>query len=213
MDDVEAIAALQEPLRRRLYDYVVGHGREVGRAEAAAAAGVGRTLAAFHLDRLVEAGLLETVYRRPEGRGGPGAGRPAKLYRRAPGERTVSLPPRSYDLAAGVLADAAERAGIDAEVRAAAVERGRAIGRASGGGTLREALERQGYEPYEDAGGLRLRNCPFHRLAQDLPPLACGMNLALCEGLLDGLGAAGWTARLDPRTSDCCVAFSKNNSD
>ncbi|TDE18841.1 transcriptional regulator, partial [Actinomadura sp. 6K520] len=123
MEDIDAIALLQDPVRRRLYEFVAAQGREVGRNEAAEAAGVARTLAAFHLDRLVDAGLLEAGSRRLTGRSGPGAGRPAKVYRRSPGERGVSVPARDYRTAAGLLAEAAETAGLDVEVRDAARRR------------------------------------------------------------------------------------------
>lgn len=53
--------------------------RGMSRAEAADAVGVARTLAAFHLGKLVDAGLLEVAHRRLTGRSGPGAGRPAKV--------------------------------------------------------------------------------------------------------------------------------------
>lgn len=125
MKDIDAIAALQDPVRRRLYEYVVAQGREVGRNEAAEAAGVARTLAAHHLDRLTEAGLLESGSRRLSGRTGPGAGRPAKVYTRAPAEHSVSLPARDYRTVAELLAEAAEQAGLDAGLCAAARRRGR----------------------------------------------------------------------------------------
>lgn len=213
MDDapIDAVGVLADPVRRTLYRYIAASGREVGRAEAAEATGMKRSLAAFHLDRLAEAGLLDVGYRRPPGRGGPGAGRPAKLYRRAAAEMAVTLPPRAYDLAAEVLADAAERARLDDEVAAAARERGRA--EATPGADLREELTRRGYEPYDDDGTIRLRNCPFHRLATDQPVVACAMNLALLEGLLSGIGGTGREARMDPRPGECCVALSKNKTD
>jgi predicted ArsR family transcriptional regulator len=216
VEDIEAIAVLQDPLRRRLYAYVAAQEHEVGRQEAAEAAGVQRTLAAFHLDKLVEAGLLETVARRLTGRSGPGAGRPAKLYRRAPGERGVSLPPRDYRTAAGLLAETAEAAGLDVELRAAARRQGRALRDGAGAldGGLEDVagvLERRGYEPRLDGAVLRMRNCPFDALAERFPPLVCGMNLALLEGLLEG--AEGVRARIDARPGWCCTVVepSKTN--
>ncbi len=211
MDDVEAIAALQDPVRKRLYDYVVSQAHDVGRAEAADATGVTRTLAAFHLDRLADAGLLDVCSRRPEGRTGPGAGRPAKLYRRSEAEHAVSLPPRDYGMAAGLLAEVVDALGAEGDLERVARRDGRAIGSSASGGA-EAVLRRQGYEPYESEGVLRLRNCPFHALARDFPPVVCGMNLALLEGVLDGLGETGLTARMDPRPGECCVALvSKNN--
>ncbi|HEY3688029.1 MAG TPA: helix-turn-helix domain-containing protein [Streptosporangiaceae bacterium] len=212
MDDAEldAVGVLADPVRRALYRYVAGSGREVGRGEAADGAGVKRSLAAFHLDRLAEAGLLDVGYRRPAGRGGPGAGRPAKMYRRAAAEHAVTLPPRSYDLAAEVLADVVEGARLDAEVAESARARGRAGARP--GAELRGELAARGYEPYDDGADIRLRNCPFHRLAADQPVVACAMNLALLEGLLDGIGGTGRTARMDARPGDCCVALAASKT-
>lgn len=123
---LEALAVLGDPVRRGLYRHVSGSPGEVGRDAAAEAAGISRSLAAFHLDKLVEAGLLEVSFRRLSGRSGPGAGRPAKLYRRAEGERTVSMPPRTYDTAGRLLAEVVEQAGLDGELQAAARAAGEA---------------------------------------------------------------------------------------
>ncbi|MGA5643188.1 helix-turn-helix transcriptional regulator [Streptomyces cinereoruber] len=227
MEDIEAIAALQDPVRRRLYEYVAAQGREVGRNEAAEATGVARTLAAHHLDRLTEAGLLDSGSRRLTGRSGPGAGRPAKVYTRARAERSVSLPARDYRTAAELLAEAAEQAGLDAGLRAAAHRRGEALrGPTAPCGGLEEAMEvlaARGYEPHLEAVGgaeeetgtgervVRMRNCPFHTVAERFPPLVCGMNLALLEGLLGADGPV--RARMDARPGECCVVVedSKNN--
>lgn len=226
MEDIDAIAALQDPVRRRLYEYVAAQGREVGRNEAAEAAGVTRTLAAHHLDRLAEVGLLESGSRRLSGRSGPGAGRPAKVYTRARAERSVSLPARDYRTAAKLLAEAAEQAGLDAGLCAAARRRGEVLrGSAAPCGGLEEAMEMlaaRGYEPrLEAAEGVpgaaasvvRMRNCPFHAVAERFPPLVCGMNLALLEGLFGTDGPV--RARMDPRPGQCCVVVesSKNNID
>ncbi|MFD0664122.1 helix-turn-helix transcriptional regulator [Thermocatellispora tengchongensis] len=208
---MQAVAALQDPVRRALYEFVAAQGRAVGRNEAAEAAGVQRTLAAFHLDKLVEAGLLESGFKRLGERTGPGSGRPAKVYTRARTEHVVSVPARDYRTLALVLAEAVEALGGEERAEQAARAAGR---KAAAGGppALEEALRERGYEPYhDDEGGLRLRNCPFHVVAEESPLLACSVNLALCQGLLEGLGERGVTARLAPRPGECCVAFSKNN--
>ncbi|HWR49068.1 MAG TPA: helix-turn-helix domain-containing protein, partial [Pseudonocardiaceae bacterium] len=75
---ISAIAALDEPTRRRLYDYVVRQPAPVSRDDAAAILELPRTTVAFHLDRLVDEDLLDVIYERRTGRTGPGAGRPAK---------------------------------------------------------------------------------------------------------------------------------------
>ncbi|HWU22284.1 MAG TPA: transcriptional regulator [Nocardioides sp.] len=213
-DPVHRIAALAEPTRRRLYDFVAGLRRPVGRDEAAEVVGVARNTAAFHLDRLVDEGLLQASHERLSGRTGPGAGRPAKLYRRTEEEIGVSLPARSYDLAGALLAAAVEESDRSgAPVRDAlavcARDAGRRIGdEAADGADLDTVLAGQGYEPYAESGELRLANCPFHDLAQRHTALVCGMNCDLIGGVLEGLGDADRRARLDPAAERCCVVVS-----
>jgi predicted ArsR family transcriptional regulator len=220
------LAALDEPVRRKLYLYVVGRGEDVSRDEAAGATGVSRALAAFHLDKLVEADLLQASFRRLRGRGGPGAGRPPKLYRRSSTKLDVSLPRRRYELAAHVLAQALARARSETALEAlrnAAREWGaRLAGEAGGGGRglplkrAARALEACGFEPHGttgDRGEVVLRNCPFDSLRAESRELICGMNLALIEGLLAGLGVEGVRARLAPRPDMCCVALRNSGAE
>ena len=210
-EEVRRLAALDEPIRRRLFDHVRRSRTPVGREEAAEAVGIGRSLAAYHLDKLADEGLLATTYRRPEGRAGPGAGRPAKLYTAAESELSVSVPARDYEFVAHLLAEAAQadpsgttRAGL----RAVAARTGRRLGEGLRGEALLHALETRGYEPVEDeAGVIRLRNCPFHRLAADHRDLVCGMNQAYLEGILDGLQREDVSAHLEPEPGRCCVVI------
>jgi predicted ArsR family transcriptional regulator len=221
--DVEAVAHLGDPVRRALYRYVVEQSRPVSRDEAAAHVGIKRPLAAYHLDRLLEHGLLEVGYERPPGRGGPGAGRPAKVYTRAARDIEVTLPARRYELAARLLATALDEAGspdVVAALDSAASRLGAEIGSAArqhrtGADTQRDApagvveiLAEYGYEPYEDPDGIvRVRNCPFHRLAAEHTELVCGMNLALLRGLIQELAGRRMEVSLDPLPGECCVAF------
>lgn len=209
-DDLQALGLLQDPVRRSLYDAVAAGGGEVGRTEAAQAAGVSRTLAGHHLDKLVEAGLLESGFR-PQERKGPGSGRPAKVYRRAAGERSVSLPPRDYVSMASVLAEVVDELGAEERAERAARRAGLRLAGRHGGEPVESVLRGRGYEPYPDGDALRMRNCPFHVLSHEQPLLVCSMNLALCQGLLEGLGDDPGRVRLDPRPGECCVALSKTN--
>ncbi|AVT37744.1 metalloregulator ArsR/SmtB family transcription factor [Plantactinospora sp. BB1] len=217
---VERIAALGEPVRRELYQYVVAQDTPVGREQAAAGAGVAHHTAKFHLDKLVADGLLDAEYARPPGRGGPGAGRPAKLYRRAARDISVNLPDRRYELAGHVMAEAITIAARDdipimEALRAAAAATGRSLtgGAATGedlglGGPIErvgELLASNGYEPRTADGTITMANCPFHNLAQTYTELVCGMNLGLIDALLDGLGRTELRARLDPGPGRCCV--------
>ncbi|HEX7345977.1 MAG TPA: hypothetical protein VF253_04250 [Candidatus Limnocylindrales bacterium] len=221
-DDVTAVALLDEPPRRAVYDWVVEQHRPVSRDEVAGATGMSRGLAAFHLDRLAAGGLLDTEFRRLTGRTGPGAGRPAKLYRRADRDIHVTLPERRYELAADLLADALEEVTSERPpeaLRAAAHRLGEDVGRearAAAGprpsrarrrAALVDTLDERGYEPVERDGTLRLGNCPFDALVDTHRDLVCGMNLALAEGILDGLGERAASARLDRQPGLCCVAF------
>jgi predicted ArsR family transcriptional regulator len=215
---ISAIAALDEPTRRRLYEFVVGQAAPVSRDEAADAVGVPRNTVAFHLDKLAAEGLLDVVYERRTGRSGPGAGRPSKLYRRSPDHIAVSLPERRYELAARLLADAFDEAESTAESpRAALQRRARELGKQfaetgpatrTGDDDVARALRAFGFEPRtsdQDTDTIVLVNCPFHSLAQQHTELICGMNLSLVNGFLDGLSGTGLTARLAPEPGHCCV--------
>ncbi|MFJ9587846.1 helix-turn-helix transcriptional regulator [Streptomyces acidicola] len=199
------LGVLGDSVRRRVYRHVAATPSELGRDAVAEAVGISRSLAAFHLDKLVEAGLLAVSFRRLSGRTGPGAGRPAKVYRRAEGEHAVSVPPRSYDAAGRLLAEAVENAGLDRELQAAAQAAGAAHPDAAAG-DLVEVLRARGYQPFWDGETLRLHNCPFRALAEEFPALICGMNLAL----LKGLAFEQWSPTMDPCPGGCCVALSKN---
>ena len=224
-DNLAALGSLAEPNRRALYDFVVAQRDWVSREQAAEAVGLRRGIAAHHLDRLAADGLLETDYQRLTGRSGPGAGRPAKLYRRAHDEIDVSLPPRHYDLAGKLLSAAADRSLVDGTsmddaVTQVASEEGQRIGAkgrcrlaeaasdADRQGVLFEELQQWGYEPETRHDGVTvLHNCPFHQLSQEHTDLICHMNLRLLEGVLVGLDEKGLRPALEPEEGECCVRF------
>ena len=223
--DVAAVASLDEPTRRRIYDHVSAHSSPVSRDDVADGLGLPRRTAAFHLDRLAELGLLTVTFARRSGRSGPGAGRPAKLYQRSSAEVSVSLPSRQYDLAGNLLAGAIEQAQQSGQppgqvLAQQARDLGRAMARAQTGrsehteqlepgrgeySALMSLLETHGFEPQIKGGDVLLHNCPFHALAQEHTSLICGMNLQLVEGVLEGLGQTGLRAYLDPAPPRCCV--------
>jgi len=215
-EQLSGLGALSEPTRRRLYEYVTGQPVSVSREQAAEAVAMPVHSAKFHLDKLVAAGLLEVEFRRLTGRTGPGAGRPAKLYRRSGRQVSVTLPPRSYDLAGGLLATAIERAAHDAVPVAEAVhqvahDQGHRLADehapAEGDdlGRVTAVLQGEGYEPRLTEGTVCLANCPFDRLAAEHTELVCGMNLSLISGVLDRLAITSLTARLAPTPDMCCV--------
>jgi predicted ArsR family transcriptional regulator len=208
-DRVAAVSALDEPIRRALLDHVSRRDTPVSRDDVAEAFGLARSTAAFHLDRLAEAGLLTVKFRRLAGRTGPGAGRPSKLYTKAAGEIAVTVPERRYDLAGHLLLAAMEesaRTGVSVReaLRRTAEHAGRTL--AAGGDSLERILEDQGFEPRPDGGGgLVLGNCPFHRLARQHTEIVCDLNLDLLRGAAEGSGDERHTMILDPGTGRCCV--------
>ena len=223
-EDLVAVALLAEPIRQRLYSYVRGRYEPVGREEAALHTGITVKLAAFHLDRMADAGLLDVQYRRLSGRVGPGAGRPAKLYSIAPRAFTVMIPQTRYALAASMMATAlsAEKSAADGATSLAdvATKVGESLGadvRAQGRtkGARREAvrrkLEQLGYEPQvQESGDLTMRNCIFSELSTSHRELVCGMNHAFVTGLLDGAHARGLRVERQPPEPACCIRITSN---
>jgi predicted ArsR family transcriptional regulator len=214
--DVEALSLLGDPTRRRLYEFVAESNRPLSRDECARGSEIDRSLAAYHLDKLVEHGLLQASYARPAGRTGPGAGRPAKLYRRADREFVLRTPARDYRLLAELLVRAAEEddGAVKAAIERAARELGRDLAASRRSGprgreqALQELLRTRGYEPFAaEPGIVRLRNCPFDDVAARHPELVCGLNLALIEGMLAELGSDVGSALLAPQEGACCVAI------
>jgi predicted ArsR family transcriptional regulator len=220
-----AVAALADPVRARLYEVVRFAGRPVSREEAAEASGISRSLAAFHLDKLVDRGLLTFAYARPEGRSGPGAGRPSKVYRPSEVEVEVSIPERRYDvigklLVDSILAESGREARSEVAAKVAA-EEGRRTGEAirtelrmrppgteRALATATQVLRERGYEPYPaEEGALRLRSCPFHAIASHAPKLVCSMNRSFIEGIVRGLGNQTLEAGLEPTPGECCVVL------
>ena len=220
------LSGLGDPLRRALYRHVAERGVPVSRDDAALAVGISRPLAAYHLDKLVDDGLLEARYQRRGGRQGPGAGRPAKHYVRSAGQIELSLPARDYAALAELLAGAVEAdpsGAAQAALNRAAGTLGAELGTEAARHTaadgnpdevlasLRQTLADRGYEPYDDPdGAIRLRNCPFDRIAAHHRQLVCGTNLAMLQGLADHLdGDPPVRAVLDPQPGRCCVVLTR----
>ena len=223
------LEALSEPRRRAIFAAVVAAAGPVTRDDIAATCEVSRDLAAFHLDKLHEAGLLTVDFQRADGVGGPGSGRPPKRYQRADIDVQIQLPPREYELAARILVAAARASspsgGLPAPIRAAARAEGQRLGRlrrnpsprAGAAATVRaarETLTALGYQPTDEPGQIQLTNCPFHALVETDRELVCALNVAFVKGIVTGLESArrdsGSTAptieaHLEPGVGRCCV--------
>lgn len=208
---VNAVAALADPLRRRVYDLVCRSVEPLGHDAVATALDVPRSTAAFHLTRLAAEGLLDVETRRLGDRTGPGQGRPAKLYRRAAKDTAVELPRRRYELAGRIMSEAIaaaapERAAVLDALRTAAASAGTRL--AESADDLGDALDRAGMEPFADGPDLVLGICPFHALAAEHPEVVCTLNHSLVCGMAAGVGDDPGRVRLDPGSGRCCVRIS-----
>jgi predicted ArsR family transcriptional regulator len=219
-DMIRAVAALDEPQRRLLYDCIRTARRPISRDEAASAVGISRKLAAFHLDKLVSAGLLRSQL---SARGVARVGRRPKVYELADADILISIPTRRYEMLAHILTQALLTEEQHGSAKAAAARAARERGLTAGAAvrdrirpgrlgaeralTLAEAiLAASGFDPgRNDPRGLRLRNCPFHPLAGSAPELICEINLAFVTGILAGLQADTVEAVLAPAARECCV--------
>lgn len=233
---IDALAALSEPTRRRVYEHLRASGAPATREEVAAALGLGRPITAFHLDALAKAGVVDVDYARPPGRRGPGAGRPAKRYRATAREIAASVPARRYDLAGRILAAGvrdASRSGGATDARSATFDAAEATGRelgeeradatpgAASSGRLEHVcavLAELGYEPMPDdatgrAASLRLRNCPFHAVVEVEPELVCQLNVHLLHGLLEGMSVYDLEAQFAPTPGECCVRIAARHGE
>jgi predicted ArsR family transcriptional regulator len=206
-DGLDAVEGLADPVRRRCFRAVLASPEPLGKDDVARIAGIGRSLAAYHLDRLADASLLSVSYARRTGRSGPGAGRPAKLYARPRHEVRVQIPARDDALLARLLAAAIEAAGSpearDALIAVARTEGERLAETATDESALLNVLATRGYEPCDAGDEIRLRNCPFHHLVDEHRDLVCGLNLALLDAAIER--CPGYRAALEPRSAHCCV--------
>ena len=207
-DDLAAVAALAEPARRELVRILTVAEHPLDRDELAESAGLTRATAAFHLEKLVDSGVLVAEYRHRGERRGPGSGRPAKFYSLARDELVVAIPPRRYDLAGELLAGAVERSDSTGRpvrecLLAVAAEHG--AGRSDPGRPVADTLDALGYDPVDDeAGGYVLANCPFHRLSSRHTDVICSANAAFVSALSAG-ASDDRDAWLEPLAGGCCV--------
>lgn len=223
---LDALASLSEPLRAELFVFIRRSDRPVTRDEAAAHAGISRNLAAFHLDKLVDAGLLTSRCAMPDG--ARRVGRAPRVYEPSHTPMAVSVPPRRPEVLVGTLIEAL-RSGTGAasvsEVargrgRDFAASRGSARGRSGRLGTERaltsaeDDLAGLGFEPRRTAPTqLRLSNCPFQPAAAEAPDVVCAVTTGFLNGYLEGLGADSSTVvTAEEATGGCCVRLCSRRS-
>ena len=215
-DRIAAVASLTDAKRLQLFELVAASAQPLGRDQVAEAAGMARSTVSFHLDRLVQDGLLAVEFHKPANRTGPGSGRPAKMYRPVGSEVGASVPDRNYDLAGELMAGAieasqAEGAPVGESLRAAAFRKGRELAEAAGG--FEEFLTEAGYQPQPDGdGGYVLPNCPFHRLSQAHASVVCDMNGAFLRGAAAGCGGQEGRVAGVVGPGRCCARITGGDS-
>lgn len=206
---VAAVASLGDEKRRQLFQLVASSAGPIGRDDAADALGLPRSTASFHLDKLVQDGLLAVEFQKAAGKTGPGSGRPAKMYRPAASEVGASVPDRNYDLAGELLAAAIEHSAATGDavgdsLRTTSYRKGLEL--AAGAEGLTEFIAGEGYDPQPDGhGGLVLANCPFHRLSDGHPDVVCAMNGSFLRGAAAACGEP--EDRIAPNSvrGQCCA--------
>jgi predicted ArsR family transcriptional regulator len=194
---------LADERRRAVYLYVSRSSGPVTTNEVAEAFGIHRNAAKHHLDRLLQAGLLRAEFKRVNGKRGPGAGRPSKLYSSTDVEVSFSLPERHYDLLAHLLLEALthgddlERVGARFGRRLAEGKRAKAktsAERDDAAEGVRELLEGLGFRPTVESDAdnhlwVTTENCPFGWVAvQASEGEICRLDRAIVAGVLEGFG-------------------------
>ncbi len=224
--DIRSIAALEDELRRSMYLLIRRSENPLTREDISSALGISIKLAAFHLDKLVDRGVLKAHYARPKAKAGPGAGRSSKFYELSGKELRVSLPSRQYDLAGSILIEALQQLDKEKGSRVAirlARKKGREIaeklmktklsskhkGPDRDLAMAKRTLELLGYEPSRSASEIRLQNCPFHSLAKQAPDVVCPLNKGLIDGVLMHLDVNTQLTG-GPTNGECCVSVKSN---
>lgn len=212
--------ALDSPVRRAIHDHLVAHPEGSSAAQLAAILEQHITTTRFHVDRLIQAGLVASFNER-----GGTAGRPTKRY--------VAVEPGSgatpYQLLAEVLMTAV---GSDASPEEAGYQwalRERHRGAAPAGsesvgawlgkvGSVVDMLDGWGYgADVEVTGGgqdvtIGLNECPFRELAEANPQVVCSVHRGLIRGALAAAGEPGVDVILDVFVNpDRCLARLKHD--
>jgi predicted ArsR family transcriptional regulator len=161
----------------------------------------------WHLDILVEAGIVAREATEAAGRGRPPYG-----YRLSAG--TLIDGPQGVSFLTQVLADVVAR--TDPEVGSTVEQAGRVRGRAlirprlgakgadteEAVGVVVQLLERLGFEPrvqrVRRGRRIAMRPCPFGELAAEHPSVVCRAHLGLMRGVLDTLRSPIEATALEP---------------
>jgi predicted ArsR family transcriptional regulator len=201
----QTMAALRDPTRRRILLSFYDNPAHRTIDEVATSAGVHRTVAFQHLERLAALGYLATDRRHGL------RGKPAKVYRLARGPIELSHPARLHRQLADLLAQALDRMGSAG--RAASRNAGRDFGGSLGVQRVAPDLEEAlvplaalgGRYVLEPEGALVAINCVFREACVGAPQVVCGLHAGMLEGVLAAAGQPHTVVPLGPRPGDGCA--------
>jgi predicted ArsR family transcriptional regulator len=197
-------AALGDPTRRAIFIAVRESPEPMTSAAIAELFTIHPNVARHHLDKLAADGYLQVSHRRPAGRTGPGAGRPAKCYETTEKAIDVHFPSRRPDLLVELLVRLVQRLAPD-DIAAVAEDVGRQYGRelAAEVGTPEEdgyqeavtavaqAMSGLGFGISQDTSAATSRlltsHCPFGAAAAGHPDVVCSLDRGIVSGLFERL--------------------------
>jgi predicted ArsR family transcriptional regulator len=195
-------SALGDPTRRAIYIAVRESAEPLTTAHVAELFGIHPNVARHHLDRLADDGYLRVSHRRPSGKAGPGAGRPAKTYEATAKEVTVHFAPRRFEMLVEMLIRVLDEVAPDNVGKVA-----EAVGRAYGEELAAEigepeepgydgavqavasAMTGLGFSVDPDVQGQRLltSHCPFGEAATSHPEVICSLDRGIVAGMFGAL--------------------------
>lgn len=202
-DMERALGALRDFTRRDILLRFYAERKPRSVDEVAKAAGIHRSVAFDHLERLVGLGYLEVERRR----GLPG--KPAKIYRLSAGPVQISHPMRRYDVLAEGLAIAFQSLGESGghAARQAGRAHGEKLARPGARSSLAalEPMREMGAE-YEvgPGGSVVCSNCLFAEVCRRAPVI-CVFHAGLIQGLLERSGLPADVEALGWRDPDGCA--------
>ncbi|HEY5651427.1 MAG TPA: helix-turn-helix domain-containing protein [Acidimicrobiia bacterium] len=195
-------SALGDPTRRAVYIAIRESPEPMNAADIAALFDIHPNVARHHLDKLAGDGYLDVAHRRPNGRSGPGAGRPAKYYTVSAKQIDVHFPTHRHDVLSDMLVRIIDRIAPD-NIKEVAEEVGAEVGRELAGeigspddtgyeGAVRavvRAMTGIGFGVSSDVAGQRLlmSHCPFGETAAAHPDVVCSLDRGMVAGLMGSL--------------------------
>lgn len=195
-------ASLGDPTRRAIYIAVRQSAEPVTSSSIAELFRLHPNVARHHLDRLAADGYLQVTHRRPSGRSGPGAGRPAKCYEATGKPIDLHFPAQRPDLLLDLLSRVIDGVGASnvAEVAEAvgreygsslAAEIGEpdAPGYATAVTAVARAMRGIGFqtEPEPDSRRILTSHCPFGEAATDHPEVFCSLDRGIVAGMMGAM--------------------------